>query len=334
MEQVAEKPKRRERLDTQPRIWRGKLVKIEPTDRDTDILFPIFDRYEKAGLPANYLHALMGKWGGNAKWFAERLSHMACEPNNYLVKPGYQTNSGKARSRSEIYMRSDQLISAIGWHDLMTNMYMAQIQLGARAYEFTYVRGPGIFAKAPPPPKEPPTYDRKNPQNITIPYTSPKGKERHETIKPDGAPFALGKNGAFRFYAGPETDHDTETWNSRNPEKRNTMRHKFQMTLALSEGKILEKLYGIPGPVYFPYVFNNPRNIDNAKAMIYDLTEGAGTPFIILNTFPVYNSYVPPPKPDGAFFRSEWPRAYETPFYMHKTLPQKLTADLIIKKPR
>src|SRR4051794_24574599 len=85
---VLEKPKRRPRLIREPHIWNGKLVRIEPSERDTEILFPIFDRYPKAGLPANYLYALVGQPALNQKWFTERLSHMACEPNNFLIKPG------------------------------------------------------------------------------------------------------------------------------------------------------------------------------------------------------------------------------------------------------
>jgi hypothetical protein len=176
---VLDKPKRRGRLITEPHVWNGKVVKIELTERDTEIFFPIFDHYPKAGLPWNYYHALMGDLGGNPHWFAERCSHMACEPNNQLIKPGYQTSSGKARSRPEIYMRADQTISQIEWHDLMTNMYMAQIELGTRADGFFYIRG---FPKASPPPQNPPTYNRKRPHEITILFTPPKGKERTETV--------------------------------------------------------------------------------------------------------------------------------------------------------
>mgnify|MGYP001309699239 CR=1 FL=1 len=79
---------------------------------------------------------------------------------------------------------------------------------------------------------------------------------------------------------------------------------------------VAREVYGLPGPLYFPFVFDRPSRVETAKEIIYEITDGKGSAHILLTYFPSYNSYEKPPLPDGAFFRSTWKRAWASDFRM------------------
>lgn len=264
------------------------------------LLFPILDRYP-GGLPANYLHALMGEAGGNVAYFCDRRPKLACKPDGYLIRPPSQRENADANYRFQVYDRADRELSKTFWHDLMTNMIVAQIEIGARA-GFQFADFGRILPKAPPSSPEPPTRDAAHPATIIIKFTPPGGKERSFSITADHPPFAIGKSGKFKFYFVSETDCGSEILRARTFH-RSSIRRKIHLCLAALEQRAVEKIFGIPGPVYFPFVFDEASRIKSTIEIINELTDNQGSPYILLNQFPSYNSFEKPPVADGSSAR-------------------------------
>ena len=297
------------RWSDEPRVRNGKVRAVKPSQREIEFLFPILERYP--ALPAHYIHALMGERSGNLDYLADRLPLLACKPNCYLVRHPAQRENADANYRHQVYSHADRPLSNF-WHDLMASMVMSQIELGARQAGLDYAGFDRILAKAPQELRS-----AKRPETVTITVKSEAGKERTVRITPDWTPFGVGSRGKFRFYFGIEADCHTETIRAGSLHHA-SIRRKLIEYLLLNEQKVAQKVYNLPGPFYFPFVFDLQSRVESARQLLFDITDGKGSPYFLFNFFPSYNSFEKPPRPDGAFFHSAWNRAWASDFRMEQ----------------
>src|SRR5579859_5560210 len=97
---------RTSRWSDEPRIRNGKIRAVKPSQRETEFLFPILQRYP--ALPVHYIHALMGERRGNLDYLADRLPLLACKPNGYLVRHPAQRENADANYRHQVYSHADR----------------------------------------------------------------------------------------------------------------------------------------------------------------------------------------------------------------------------------
>lgn len=292
--ELLEKPKRRSRWSTAPIIRKDGTVKItKPTRRDREVLWPLLQRYP--ALPSNYIAALID---GGKCYTPDHLAALSIEPGFYLVRHRAQKRSSDANYRSQCYSLAETRLKNF-WHDLMAAMVMAQIELGAKAEEVDLV-----------------TLDQQ-PRTIAVTYLTANGKERAAKVTPDEKTFALGREGKYRFYYGDETDCHSERLDTKRDDVSSIIK-KFREYLAISEQKLVEKHYNIPGPVHFPFITDLSSRVDNMIKLLLEVTDGKGSPHFLFRYFPSYDDYDKPPPPDGEWFKGAWKRAGYPDFYMNQ----------------
>lgn len=297
--------------DNLPVIRKGRIVAVTPTQWERQDIIPILD--ERMGrspwpydiLPLDYIHALAPGW--NRDYLGDRLPLMCRPPNRYLRRPLTQLNNHKANSRFQIYAHADKALSEDEfWHDLMGNMVMAQIEIGVRsAPDYQLANFPRLLA-APNMPVD-------GSRSATIELVLPE-KKTPVRVTSDWQPFGVGKSTKFRFYFGVEADKGTEPLRTKS-HARKSISSMFKRYLEIDKQGLAKRLYGLPN-FYYPFVTCLPERITSMIELLYELTDGKGHPRFIFNSFPVYNSFETPPKPDGALFHSMWKRAWDTDFRM------------------
>ena len=305
--ELIEKPKRRSRWSTDPIIRKDGTVKItKPTKRDRELLWPLLERYP--ALPANYIAALIGS---SSSYTPDHLAALAVEPGCYLDRHRAQKRSSDANYRYQCYSLAETRLKNF-WHDLMACMVMAQIELGARAEGIDFITPEQLLAKAP---EE--TRNRKHPETIEVTYTSAMGKERTAKVTPDDQLFALHQNGKARFYHGDEIDCHSKTIDTKRDDVSSIIK-KFREYLAISDQQLVQRTYGIPGPVYFLFVCDLPARVESMRKLLLEVTKEKGSPYFLFDYFPSYDDYDKPPLPDGAFFQKPKKRAGYSDFYMNQ----------------
>lgn len=284
----------------------GRVVAVKPSRRDIEILFPVLKRYP--ALPANYLHAFTG---GSLDYLADRLPLLSCHPNCYLVRHRAQRRNADANYRFQVYSLPDTRLSNF-WHDLLASMVMAQIEIGALAEGLDYADFTRILAKAPQA-----TRDLPRPATLEITYATAKGRERKAQITADWTPFGIGKSGKFRFYFGIEADCHTESLHAARMDHSSIIR-KFREYLSVNEQKMAERIYGLPGPFFFPFVTDLPSRVESMIKLLMEVTRGKGSPYFLFRYFPSYDDYEKPPPPTGSLLKEPWKRAGHPDFYMNR----------------
>jgi hypothetical protein len=308
--------------DNLPVIRRGKTVAVTPTEREEQTIFPILDRaagripWSYDMLPLDYIHALAGEW--NRDYLGDRLPLMCRPPNRHLRRPESQTANLKANSRFQVYAHADTALTEDEfWHDLLANMVIAQIEIGAaKEPDFQLAN----FARLLAGPQLPADGSHSATIKIRRPDIETKSgkkiKSKPHRVTADWQPFGIGEGRSFRFYFGIEADKSTEPLRTQS-HARKSISSMFKRYLEIDELKLTKQLYGLPN-FYYPFVTSNPSRVPSMIELLMELTEGKGHPRFIFSHFPTYNSFRTPPLPDGALFRSAWKRAGYPDHYMNQ----------------
>jgi hypothetical protein len=302
--------KRRSRWSTAPKLHADGSIKItRPTDRDRNYVFPILERYKT--LPGNFIHALMGPYGGHQGELLDHYTDLSPEPNCYLVHHKTQERHVRANSRFICYTLPETRLKNF-WHDLLCCLVMAQIEIGSKIQDLRYIHFDSILAKAPEA-----TRKRKDPHTLQL--TTNKGK----TVKiiPDWPVFALGRD-RVRFFV-LEVDCHSEPLTSRK-RTRSSIERKFEEYLALNEQNIPATTWGLqtkdgkPVPIHVLFITDLPSRVESMRNLLLRMTDGRGSPHFGFAYYPSYDDLVKPPKPTGEFIKTPILRAGCEPLYLDK----------------
>ena len=125
--------------DNKPVIRNGEIVVARPTKRMKTKVFSILDTalqrqpWSYDYLPTDYLAALpQTPW--SKLYLGDRLPLFCRPPNQYLRRPTSQKANFVALGRCSVFAHpTTHIRPTLFWHDLMTNMIMAQVEIGASA---------------------------------------------------------------------------------------------------------------------------------------------------------------------------------------------------------
>lgn len=311
-----ERQRRTPRESLKPRLRNGKPTQTEVTDADKLHLRPILERH--AFLPADFICALMREHVTvTDRHFRKHLKSLAVEPVCWLAHPEKQYDHKRGLYRYGVYGLPTTPVPRLFFHNLKADCVMAQLRIGARDSNLDFIEFERIFAKAPPASQHLPMRDPMRPRTIHIRHTLPGTHAAREYIvTPDADPFGIGDGTRAWFFFGPEIDLGNEPKNSRES-RRASIRRKVSLCIAMHEQEIWSEVYGLPHPMFYPFVFETEGELKTVIDVINQETKGDGFQYIILNHYPDFRQKKQP-EPDGALLHSTWMRAWQTDFQMDR----------------
>jgi hypothetical protein len=288
------------------RVSTGKRVRPTPADILT---FQVLRRH--GPLPSTYIHAFTRELRRNEGKTKERLGDLYHEDNTphggpYLDRPWQQWQSIDARYQpavaentplAEQVLRERGLLADTSTtrggeqfaHRFMVACVTASIELATRDDPaIRFIPEAEILARSPHKTLEIP---------CSITYANPRTGKRQTVAKPliPDALFGLEYAGAgYRFFM-VEVDRNHE------PVRRANLAETSYLRKILQYREVIEKdvykwHFGMTAGMLVLNVTTNFAHMENIGALVDELTDGKGCPYLLFKTLPVFGQYprVPP----------------------------------------